>query len=33
VQCIPVHPLHLEDRASLERKYQLLTASVCGAHA
>lgn len=32
VQCIPVHPQHIEDRASLERKYRLLTAasSPCG---
>ena len=28
VQCIPVHPQHIEDRASLERKYRLLTAEI-----
>ncbi|MEW5886480.1 MAG: YfhL family 4Fe-4S dicluster ferredoxin [Pseudomonadota bacterium] len=33
VQCIPVHPQHIEDRSSLERKYRRLTAatSPCGA--
>ncbi len=29
VQCIPVHPQHIEDRASLELKYRRLTSSCC----
>ena len=29
VQCIPVHPLHIEDRASLERKYRRLVDKAC----